>query len=105
LLTLNVCEDPGSTLPVSKVLPSSAVAVCAVLSWLLTVTPASGLTVTLAGANLKSLIFTVLAEPRAFAEAAGSLSPPQPASSSAVPAMTVSEQMAWRGFTAISVRS
>jgi hypothetical protein len=44
-------------------------------------------------------------EPLEFAEALGLLPPPQPASSKAVPAMTTSELMEWRRFTAISVRS
>ena len=35
--TVNPAEDPGSMSPVSKLLPSSAVAVCAVLSLLVTV--------------------------------------------------------------------
>jgi hypothetical protein len=64
------------------------------------------LTVTLAGANLKLLIFTALEfppdaacddDPFEFADALGLLlPPPQPANSRAVPAMTTSDLMAWR---------
>ena len=43
-------------------------------------------------------------DPLELDEALGLLPPPQPASSRAVPAMTTSELMEWRGFTAISVR-
>jgi len=90
------------------------VAVCAVLSWLVTVTRAPCLTVTLAGANLKLLIFTALGlppdaacddDPLGLADALGLLPPPQPASSRAVPATTTRELMEWRGFMAMSVRS
>jgi hypothetical protein len=71
------------------------------------------LTVTLAGENLKLLIFTALElppdaacddDPLESAEALGLLPPPQPANSRAVPAMTTRALMDWRGFTAISVR-
>jgi hypothetical protein len=64
--------------------------------------------VTLAGENLKLLIFTASElppdpccddEPLEFAEALGLFPPPQPASSRPVTAMTTSELMAWRGFT------
>jgi hypothetical protein len=107
------CDAPLPSVPVSKLCPSSAVAVCEVLSWLVTATPPPCLTVTLAGENLKLLIFTALAlppdagcddDPLEFAEGLGLLPPPQPANSRAVPAMTTSELMAWRTFTAISVR-
>jgi hypothetical protein len=59
------------------------------------------------------LIFTALAlppdaagddDPLEFADALGLSPPPQPANSRAVPAMTTSELVEWRGFTAISVR-
>ena len=84
-----------------------------VLSWLVTVTPAPCLTVTLAGENLKLLILTALElppdaacddDPLEPAEALGLLPPPQPANSKAVPAMTTNELMEWRACTAISVR-
>ena len=106
-------DAPWASVPVSKLCPSSAVAVCAVLSWLVTVTRAPCLTVTLAGANLKLLILTAFElspevacddDPLEFADALELLPPPQPANSRAVPAMTTSELMKWRGFTAISVR-
>jgi hypothetical protein len=58
--TVMVAEEPGSMSPVSKVCPLSAVAVCAVLSWLATVTRAPRETVIEAGANLK---FAMLTEP------------------------------------------
>jgi hypothetical protein len=72
------------------------------------------LTVTLAGANLKLLIFTALElppdaacvdDPLEVADPLGLLPPPQPANRRAVPAMTSSELMECRGFTAMSVRS
>ena len=102
MLTEIVCDAPWASVPVSKLCPSSAVAVCAVLSWLVTVTRAPCLTVTLAGENLKLLIFTALElppdaacddDPLEFADALGLLPPPQPANSRAVPAMTTSELM------------
>jgi len=113
LLTEIVCDAPSASVPVSKLCPSSAVAVWAVLSWLVTVTRAPCLTVTLAGENLKSLIFTALElptdtacddDPLESAEALGLSPSPQPANSRAVPAMTTSELMEWRAFIAISVR-
>jgi hypothetical protein len=89
---------------VSKLCPSSAVAVCVALSSLLTVTPAPGLTVTLAGENLKSLIFTPLPatavwvdEPLDFAELWELLAPPQPASSRAMEAMPANDLIDWWG--------
>ena len=100
MLTEIVCDAPWASVPVSKLCPSSAVAECAVVSWLVTVTRAPRLTVTLAGANLKLLIFTALGlppdaacddDPLEFAEALGLLPPPQPANSRAIPAMTTSE--------------
>ena len=112
MLTETVCAAPLASVPVSKLCPSSAVAVCAVLSSLVTVTRAPFVTVTLAGENLKLLIVTASElppdpcddEPLEFAEALGLFPSPQPASSRAVTAMTTSELMEWRAFTAISVR-
>ena len=102
MLTEIVCDAPCARSPVSKLCPSSAVAVCVVLSSLVTVTRAPCLTVTLAGENLKLLIVTAFElppdaacddDPLEFAEALGLLPPPQPATSRAVAATTASELM------------
>jgi hypothetical protein len=103
LLKLIVPEEPGDSVPVSKLLPSSETAVCAVLSSLVTVTRAPPWTVMVAGVNLKSAIFTALAvapdpDPEdaelALADASfPSSPPPQAASSVAEAAIARTEPM------------
>src|SRR4051794_25841084 len=101
-----VCDDPWSRLPVSKLWPSSAVAVCGALSSLVTAILAPLFTVRLAGANLKLRIVTAspLAADAGLAEARGGLGeelapPPQPASSAAAVAMATSAGWICRGIT------
>src|SRR3954462_12466171 len=74
-----VAEVPGPMSPVSKV--PSAVAVCAVPSWLATVTFAPGLTVSDGGANLKPEMVT-----EGPLDAAGLAAPPDPAAVALAPA-------------------
>src|SRR4051794_11297745 len=57
-----VAEAPGAMSPVSNELPSSAVAVCAVLSSLLTTIRVPRVTANVAGANLKLSILMVPAD-------------------------------------------
>ena len=60
LLRATVAEEFGSMFPVSKLLPSSAVNVCAVVSLLVTVTFVPRLTVIAGGTNLKFAMLTEL---------------------------------------------
>ena len=86
--------------PVSKLVPSSAVAVWAVLSLLVTVTAAPLAAVSEAGVNLKLLIVSAFELPPEagdddawvdFDGALASLPPPQPAISVAVAETTTSQ--------------
>jgi hypothetical protein len=108
-----VADEPGSMSPVSKLLPLSAVAVCAVLSRLVTVTRAPRSTVSDAGANLKSeiviesepLLCLGWEDPLGLAAAGLGSEPPQPAIGPATAVSATSEAMTWRSGTAFSNRS
>ena len=63
LLRATVVEAFGSMFPVSKLLPLSAVNVCAVLSLLVTVIFVPCFTVSVAGTNLKLAILTAFDAP------------------------------------------
>src|SRR3954453_11972287 len=100
-----VAAAPGWMSLVSKALPLSAVAVCAVVSLFFTVTFDPALTVRVAGANLK-LLMSIVCPPPAATDAPDELGaavelppppplPPQPATATAAAATATSERLDW----------